>query len=251
MRLGLQGRIIVPVMFVTGLAVGLSAFLNYGKFLRTFTELEASRFAFVAGDLKTVIEGGLDLGVSLRGMVTAQTVIEDEAQREPQIYGIIVFNDDGRILYRTGKTPFNTAIAVVPVGWVTALNGRDPNWTAVEGDVAVAGTRLSNDIRQTVGGVAVLYSRETRMQMLRVMAEKLAVAAVVAGLITVLINWLGVSILIRRARREIGQADAALKEGTGDTASTFDAARRMGDTALEEIAAVAGEVERLGGEVRR
>ncbi len=247
MRLGLQGRIIVPVMFVTGLAVGLSAFLNYGKFLRTFTELEASRFAFVAGDLKTVIEGSLDLGVSLPGMVTAQTVIDDEAQREPQIYGIVVFNDDGRILYRTGKVPFNAAISSVPVNWVVALNNRDANWTAVEDDVAVSGTRLSNDIRQTVGGIAVLYSRETRMQMLRVMAEKLGLAALVAGLATALLNWLGVSILIRRARREIGQADAALRDGTGDGASAFDAARRMGDTALGEIAAVAGEVERLGG----
>lgn len=247
MRLGLQGRIIAPVMFVTALAVALSAFLNYGKFLRTFTDIEASRFAFVAGDIKTVIEGGLDLGVSLRGMVTAQTVIADEADREPQIYGIIVFNDDGRILYHTGKSPFDSAIATVPAPWVAALNSRDPNWTAVEGDVAVAGTRLSNDIRQTVGGVAVLYSRETRLQMLRTMAEKLALAAVFAGVVTALINWLGVSILIRRARREIGRADAALQDGTATGDSPFVAARGMGEAALHDIASISHEIERLGG----
>ena len=83
MRWGLQARIVAPVMLVAALAVALSAFLNYGKFLRTFTELEASRFVFIASDIDGVIEGGLDLGVSLRGMVTAQAVIEDEAQRDP------------------------------------------------------------------------------------------------------------------------------------------------------------------------
>ncbi len=247
MRLGLQGRIIAPVMFVTALAVALSAFLNYGKFLRTFTELEASRFAFIAGDIKTVIEGGIDLGVSLRGMVTAQSVIEDAADRDSQIYGIVVFNDSGRILYHTGKSPFDPAITTVPVGWVAALNGRDANWTAVEGDVAVAGTRLSNDIRQAVGGIAVLYAQETRQQMLRIMAEKLALAAVIAGVVTALINWLGVNILIRWARRDIATADAALRDGLEDRASPIEDARAMSDAALSNIATVSVEVERVGG----
>jgi hypothetical protein len=247
MRVGLQGRIIAPVMFVTALAVVLSAFLNYGKFLRTFTELEASRFAFIANDIKGSIEGGLDLGVSLPGMVTAQSVIDDEAARDSQIYGIVVFDDSGRILFRTGKSPFDTRIAVVPTAWVTGLGGHDANWTAVEGDVAVAGTRLSNDIRQTVGGIAVLYSRQTRELMLRTMAEKLTVAAVVAGAVTALLTWLGVSILVRRVRREIGQVDAALRDGADGQDTPFAGARKTSDDALNDIAAVSGEIERLSG----
>ncbi len=244
MRWGLQGRIIAPVMLVAGLAVALSAFLNYGKFLRTFNEIEASRFAFVAGDIKSVIEGGLDLGVSLPGMITAQPVIQDEAERDPQIAGIAVFNDSGQILFKTGEVPGDTA---VPTAWLGPLFGREANWTTGENDRSVAVVPLSNDIRQTVGGVAVVYSRATREALLRRMVERLTLGAVVSSLVTALIAFVGVSWLVRRMRREIARSEAAFDAAADDATSSFAEARRTTDAALHDIAAASAELERVRG----
>lgn len=238
MRWGLRAQIMSPVIAVTVLAIGLSAFLNYGKFLRTLTSLEASRFAFAVADLKGTIEGGLDLGVSLAGLVTAQKVIDEEMVKERQIDAIVVFDDSGKVLFHTGR---DVSFAQVPSAWMEDVHGRQADWLAPYKHDMVAGTRLTSDIGQAVGGVAVLYPRNLLAAVSRQAAERLALGALVIAAITALAAFPVVSWLLGRVRREVGGL-VAQAEGGPSTADSLPAeARRVSEEALAGIAAVMTE----------
>jgi hypothetical protein len=235
MRWGLRAQIMSPVIAVTVLAIGLSAFLNYGKFLRTLTSLEASRFTFAVADLKGTIEGGLDLGVSLAGLATAQKVIDEEAVKERQISAIVVFDEAGKVLFRTGR---DLSFSQAPSAWIEAVHGRQADWLAPYKDDMVAGTRLTSDIGQTVGGVAVLYPRNLLAAVSRQAAERLAIGAIVIAAITALATFQVVSWLLGRVRREVGRLVAAAEGGPSAADSLPAEARRVSDEALAGIAAV-------------
>lgn len=247
MRWGLQGRIIAPVMLVTVLAVALSAFLNYGKFVRTFSAIEESRFAFVADDIRTVIEGGLDLGVPLAELVAAQSRIEREAAKDPQIVGIAVFDAAGRVVFHSGD--MGAAAEMAPVSWLTALRAAESRWADDSGAALVAGARLSNDSRQLVGGIAVLYSRHAHEVLTARVARSLTVGGMVSAAAAALLAHLGVSLLLRLLRREVSGLRTALEGSDGGCPAPEPAeARRLAEQAVSEIDATAAEIERLAGD---
>lgn len=242
MRAGFQSRIVAPVMLVTVLAVALAAFLNYGKFVRTYSAIEESRFAFVADDIRSVIEGGLDLGVPLAELVAAQPMIEREAAKDPQIVGIALFDEGGRMVFRTGDSG-----ETAPAAWLTALRASDGRWADDSGATLVAGARLSNDSRQLVGGIAVLYSRQVHEALTARVARSLAFGGIASAAAAAVLAHLGVSLLLRRLRREVGGLRTALEGGEGFPAPEPAEARKAAEQAVSEIDATAAEIERLAG----
>jgi hypothetical protein len=237
MRWGLRVQIVWPVILVAVLAIGLSALLNYGKFLRTLSALEGSRFTFIVSDIKGSIEGGLDLGVPLLALATAQDVIEREASKESQIDAIIVFDGNGNVLFRTGR---NVSLTRVPQTWIVAME-KSREWFSALGADLVAGTRLTSDIGQTVGGVAVLYPRDLLDGTARRAAERLVFGAVIVSLVTGAAAFPVVSWLLARVRRDVHRLADATEGKPVEAAPLPKEARGASEAALAGIAAIAAE----------
>ncbi len=233
-------RITAAVALVTAMAIGVSVFLIYGKFVRTFSSIENSRFESVADDIRAAVEAGLDLGVPLPDLTTAQALIDDKMARNKEILGIAVFNANGQAVFRAGQ-----AGETVPPAWLTAVKAPDEDWTADAGTMLVAGTRVSNDSRQTVGGVAVLYSHERHDRMIARAGRSLAEAGLVSALAAIAAAYGGVSLLVRWLRREVGRVQAALDGGNDPAPPELRAALEQTQAALADIAGAEQELGRL------
>lgn len=210
----LQRRIVMPVMLVIALAVALAAFLNYGKFARTFASIEGSRFAFIADEIRLSLEAGMDLGVPLPALAAAQSVIEREAAKDDGIVGIAVFAADGELLFQTGRR-----LAALPKDWLGAFARGEAQWAGEVGDALAVGRALANDIHQTVGGVAVLYSRQRHDDLTGSVARSLALAALVIAVLAGALTYLFTLLIVGRLRRDVAGVAAVLGGGDADLAS--------------------------------
>ena len=66
----------MPIAIISAMAIGLTAFLNIGKFDRTLNDLEKSRLQMIVGDIKANLATGLNLGLPLKSLENAQALIE-------------------------------------------------------------------------------------------------------------------------------------------------------------------------------
>ena len=66
----------MPIAIISAMAIGLTAFLNIGKFDRTLNDLEKSRLQMIVGDIKANLATGLNLGLPLKSLENAQALID-------------------------------------------------------------------------------------------------------------------------------------------------------------------------------
>lgn len=206
LRLGLF--IVAPIVLVTVLAAGISAFLNYGKFARTLAEVESARFALVAKGVKVAIEANLNLGLPLPDLATAPQVLERERMIAADTTAVLVFAADGTILFASGDA---SAIDRAPDAW-----RRDAEWSANAGTSRVVGMPLVNAFGTTVGGVAVVYPDDARDRALAEMARHLTTASLWAAAATAALSLSALTILLQRLRVAIDKLARSLRPGGDD-----------------------------------
>ncbi|MGE5504831.1 MAG: hypothetical protein ACM31L_10445 [Actinomycetota bacterium] len=228
-------RIVLPVVTTTVVATALSAFLIFGKFDRSLSEFEQSRFTFALGNIGAVFVRDLDLGLDLEQIGNAQAVLERQASMNPDIAALALFNARGQVLAHVGVKP----LGEIPASWLARNEASGSRlWSVASKDAQIVGLRLSNSFDQTVGGVLLGYSGGLHQELADRMARDLALGAVgVAGL-AVLISFLVSVLLISRVHRTLGKLNAQLQ--SGDEAA--QQLRQVAHSALDELEAANAKV---------
>ena len=215
MKSSLNLKIVTPVILIAALAIGLSAFLNYGKFQRTFTDLESSRLAFTLNNIRDTVESGLDLGLTLENLANAEGVIEAEAGNDPHIALIVIFDDDGSVVHRAG----NAEITTIPPAWIGEMTlNPGKAWRVSEPSTLVLGVPLVNNFGQIAGGVALRSDWSEQIALLQRMATSLMLGATIITVVTALSALVVVRFLVQRTQRALVQLDKSLDTMQTDAA---------------------------------
>lgn len=210
---GLGLKITAPIVLISALAIALTAFLNLGKFQKTFTELEQSRLRFVVNDLRANLETGLALGLPLKGLANAQAVIDFEAKKDPAILSITVYDETGAVVFHTGQ-PLKETNVPKTWGWDTQ---EKRHWQLNEPGALVIGTALSSIIGAQSGGLALRYSRHAYDGVVQSVSGSLVMASFLAVCITALTAIFGINLLVTRTKEKMRHIENALEQtATGE-----------------------------------
>ena len=202
LRATLSGRIALVVILIIGLGVGLTVLLNYFKLAQTLAAVSETRLGFLAHDLRSRIESGLDLGLDLGAMDNVQSIIEGAAAGDAKILAITVFDADGTVLYGAGSQAVEPGAGQVPAPWREAAE-RHADWRVDSPGVLVVGSRLTNDFGAAAGGVALVYSRAALDLLLKGVLAVLVPVGAVLVLAAVLLAWLAAAALFRGTERRL------------------------------------------------
>ena len=198
---GLSLKITLPIVLISVLALGLTSFLNLGKFERGFDEIERSRIDFVLADVRGNLETGIDLGLALKDLANAQAIIDFQAGADADIISISLFDADGKVVFHTG-----TPLAELPPAWQNQGKDRgQPSWRLLEAGTLIVGTRLTSAIGTDAGGVLLQYSRRHRDAVIRTVARELLLASGLAVLLTAVLALLAISSIVHNTNRKLQQ----------------------------------------------
>lgn len=205
------------VTLIVALALALIGMLNFFRFEQTLRATTEARLGFVANDLKTNIQTGLDLGLDLSSMTNVQNIIDREAATDPGILGIDVFDDHARILFSTEEGAVEQEI---PRAWRVAVGSEDDAvWQASDDEQMVVGTRLTSNFGADVGGVALRYSRasfEEQLQRMFDLLVRLGISTlIVTALLALAVSWLVLGTTARRLARVRSAVESALSDPEG------------------------------------
>ncbi|KJS45195.1 MAG: hypothetical protein VR70_00675 [Rhodospirillaceae bacterium BRH_c57] len=230
----------LAIILITGIGVGLSAYLNYAKFEGTFTDIEASRYRFINADIAVTLEREMDFGIDLARISNAEGVLSAAQEQDRKIRGAVIFDVTGKILFQVGDP-----LTAIPDPWLGALrvsdNGRFRGDTP---DSQMVGEVLISNFGVPVGAVAIIYSRQYHDIEIAAMGRVLLYAALYVLLIAALMSYLGVRWAIRPAGQRISTMDNMLnhKADTGpedaDLAVQVASADANVTQALQDLEAV-------------
>ena len=96
-------QVTLAIALIVLVGLGLTTFLNYFKFERSFSLLIGSRFDAVLRDMKNTIETSLALGLPINALRNTQSLIERETQQDPLILSIEVFEANGNVVFATDR----------------------------------------------------------------------------------------------------------------------------------------------------
>jgi hypothetical protein len=205
------------VTLIVGLALALIGMLDFFRFEQTLRSTTEARLGFVAKDLRTNIQTGLDLGLDLSSMSNVQNIIDREAATDPRILGIDVFDDHARVLFSTQESAVESQI---PNAWRAAIGSDDDSvWQASDREQMVVGTRLTSNFGSDVGGVALRYSRASFEEQLQRMLDLLirlgTATLIVTALLSLAVSWLVLGATARRLARVRSAVENALTHPEG------------------------------------
>lgn len=238
-------RLAVLITLVMLSAVIITAALNYAKFTEVTETLDETRYAFLAGDVRTTLEGSLNLGLPLDQIENAQDVVDRQRERYPDILSIEVFDDRGTVLYSAARTQPDLLEAIEDQTVVSH---------PLDGD-RIAATRLVNPFGAVVGGVAVRASSDDAERRNRTMLASLGTAvlgaaalgtAAVAAMAALLLN--GVRRRLQIQARIIASIEADdPQSATQHEPDGFEAAAARALTELRDVERLLKEGERRDG----
>lgn len=154
--------VLTTVALVLGLS-GLAVALCIHRYQHTEQQLLESRLYFIVNELRTMIQTGLDdLELQLDELSNLQDRLREDVSRDPLINAIVIFDDQGRILF-AASAPDNPAPRLhpdqpIPPDWRQALSlGATSNWQARELRYPALGVPLTSNFGQPMGGIALQH----------------------------------------------------------------------------------------------
>ncbi|MFZ6648521.1 hypothetical protein ACO0LO_22555 [Undibacterium sp. TJN25] len=212
----LSVKITVPIALISALAIGLTAFLNLGKFERSLTELESSRLQFVLGDLKSNLETGLDLGLALNSLDNAQAVIDATRKQDASILSINIYDDAGAGVFETGP---DTGSPEIPPSWKRAMQSQPGHsWYLAEAGMLIVGVPLASNIKQDAGHIVMRYSRSAHDATVASLTRELVLASLAAIAVTAGLVLLGINLLVAKTNRRLAHIAQTLERSLMDPA---------------------------------
>ena len=239
MPLPLRLAILITLVLLT--AVLITARLNYAKFSQVTEELDSSRYAFLAEDLKGALEASLDLGLALEQIQKAQELVDRQRARYPESLAITFFDYRGNVLFNCGLARRDVR---------SELQRREAIAAVLDGD-RIAATTLVNPFGAVVGGVEIRVSAQGAEERDETMVAALGSAVLSAAATGTAAIALIAMVLLHSVRRRLA-VQARIIAAIGEERQTAAAAAsgRFHDAAhraLDELRAV----ERLVEDTRR
>lgn len=246
MRGKLSLKIVLMLQLVFGIALILTALLNYFKFEKTVTNVIASRFVVTVNGLQGDVENAMNLGLSLPELRDLQQLIEREERSDDQILAIEIADTAGTVLFSTDKDRID---ARLPEDWIRTISRSEGGiWQENFDDNPVLGATLRNTFGQVAGSVMLRYSKSAVAQRTAAVRPGLSVAAVIAivgcGAVTIAGVWLVFRKIIGGFREGEAYITAALStEGEFVTASKPQGA--LGDDLVAIVETLKGAEREL------
>lgn len=186
----LQAALAVTLVVSLALSAGLA--LTVANVDRTLQAIVDARFEYIANELKSDIEKGLDLGLALKEFSNAQQIIDQKLARNSDLTGVTIANPNGQTLFSATKQA-----RAVPAD-------RRRKVTAP----------LVNPFGRDAGTVTVVYATGGALDAVRELAVQLSRAtALIAGIAAASAALACVAIM-RRIPRSLLRAQAALGQRT-------------------------------------
>lgn len=246
MRGKLSLKIVLMLQLVFGMALILTALLNYFKFEKTVTNVIASRFVVTVNGLQGDVENAMNLGLSLPELRDLEQLIEREERSDNQILAIEIADPAGTILFSTDK---NRIDARLPDDWVRTMSRSDGGiWQeSFEGN-PVLGATLRNTFGQVAGSVMLRYAKSAITQRTAAVRPGLSIAAAISiigcGLVTVVGVWLVFRKIIGGFRDGETYVTAAFAAG-GEAASVPKPQGALGDDLVAIVDTLKGAEREL------
>ena len=145
---------VLSLLFVTALLF----LLSFLKFQTVLTTLIVNRLSASGPPIYESIEGAIDLGLELSQIKNTDRVIAWVKQNNPDIRSIVVFNNQGRVLFSTDRERFGQTVGL-PL--IEALQSSDEHVVPVTSEQNfVSAFKLLNNYDQMVGGGAIVYAKD-------------------------------------------------------------------------------------------
>lgn len=229
-------RFSAVVLISITLAFALSVTFNYFKFRQTLTVLVAERIDFMASDLASSVQLGLDLGLELQAIENVRGQLDRAALLDPGIRAIWVIDGQGGVVF--GAADGDVALP--------DLDGLTANWSELEGEALTVLSPLRNNFGLVVGAVVMRYNIERTEAQASDMLQDLARSALIILPLILLPAVLLVYLVYRRTGqrlkrlydRFIGMPGPAGDDELGELA---DRAFAQVDAATAEISAREGK----------
>lgn len=151
-----QTKIAAALLLVLSTALTTTATLGYFVYERTLSTLVTSRFEFIARELKSKVEAGLDLGLPLGELENVDALLRQQRSTDDALAGLTVRNAKGVVLFDTDPARIGT---LPDEPWLAAVTGAGVKPSGLyirDSEVAVP---LVNSFGKIVGGLRVAFSR--------------------------------------------------------------------------------------------
>lgn len=208
-------KLALTMIGLIALALGLTALLDAVKFERAFSAQVESRFTFVAAELKSAAETGLDLGLNLANLKNMESVIARELQRDEHILSITLF-DREKILSHAGKGRFADQPPDAKASWRRTLATPAGHWRNETPAAWQVGIGITDNFGGQAGGLVLQYDRALYDRAIRRMRAELARAAALLGLSVAPLAFVALFGLFRRLHGSLARLRFALDRTDSD-----------------------------------
>lgn len=151
-RIGLRGKLFLSLIAVVAVCATVAAIFTYRAFESVLLDIKDAHFRFVVNDVSTSVTNLTALGLPLSALHRSQDIIEKVRTRDAEIGSIVIFGQNGDILYSTDLGEIGSN---VPPDWLAAAktnaDGQSPPLAG--GMVTVAA--LGSTFGDFAGGVAL------------------------------------------------------------------------------------------------
>ena len=179
-----QMKIAGALLLVLIAALSTTATLGYFIYERTLAGLVGSRFEFIARELGSKIEAGLDLGLPLGELENMNELLRQEILTDDALVGLTIKNAKGVILFDTDPLRIGTK---APEPWLESLGEAGSNSGSIRVSDSQLGLPLVNSFDKVVGGLLVTYSKDyyqnKRVATVREISEITLIALLLSGFV--------------------------------------------------------------------
>jgi hypothetical protein len=208
-RLRSTGTIVAVFLVSLTFVLGLVTLLDYFKFQSTINDLAERRIGIIIDRVHHSLETAIDLGLNLRDLGVARTILGNTQAEDPRIKNITIFSlDDGRILFSSDAS---TVGAAVDQSWLgVQAAAADRVWRIKQSDRILVGQRLDSALADAVGGLVLDYSLADVIARTAAMRDHLVSAALLILLVFSVVAVIGAFVVTREFRGTLGGLTRAI-----------------------------------------
>ena len=200
--LGSTAYVTLTLLVSLAFVLILTTALNYSKFLSTYNGLADRRIAMVTDWTRDSIQVALNLGLELRGVAAAGSILHAAMNRDPHISNIALFDTlSKRIVFSSDSEQIGKP---APREWLDAqAHASGAHWR-LDGDYPlIVGVRIDSSVLPNVGGVVVSYSMHDSNRRVAEMRNELILSALSVFALFTLFAVIGALFATRGLRRTL------------------------------------------------
>lgn len=236
----LKFKIVVATFFLLALPLILTGFVLRADAEGLLARLLKGRYEYVVLDLRSTIQTGFDMRLSLNQMANLNSATKRAFEADEVIQAIEIYGPDGTILFRAGAKTRNQ---LVPDTWRRAT--REPKtriWSVDDDDSLVIGADIVGGDGKVVGGIALRARRASVLNSTARYGRDLRRLGAMIFLIGWIVAGLGAILLVGSVARQIMRVTGALK-GTSRAAPATEV-EALGRETASNAAAIFKAIDR-------